>query len=55
MSVTLPFPSERPPSYLKYDGEPSFSAEQHLALERPEKVTTLKVMYSQLKNVFSKH
>ena len=42
MSVTLPFPSERPPSYLKYDGEPSFLAAQHLALERPEKVTTLK-------------
>jgi len=41
MPTTLPFPSERPPAYLKYTNEPTFSAERHLDLGQPETLTTL--------------
>ena len=42
MSATLPFPKERPTPYVKYNGEPEFSAEHHLDLGHPEKVLSLK-------------
>jgi len=41
MRKTLPFPTERPVDYVKYSGEPKFSAARHLELGQPEKVITL--------------
>ena len=42
MSATLPFPNERPASYVKYNDEPEFSASRHLDLGHPEKLLSLK-------------
>ena len=42
MTSTLPFPNERPPSYIKLTDEPVFDAGKHLALGRAETVTSLK-------------
>lgn len=41
MVQTLPFPSERPPNYIKLDGEPTFDPAKHLDLGTPETVTSL--------------
>jgi len=41
MRKTLPFPSERPADYVKYSGEPEFSAARHLDLGQPVQVTSL--------------
>jgi len=41
MNQTLPFPDERPPSYIKLDKEPAFEASKHLALGQPEIIRTL--------------
>ncbi len=41
MRDTLPFPAERPPSYMKYSNEPEFSASRHLQLGQPEQITSL--------------
>ena len=38
---TLPFPNQRPPSYIKLENEPVFEAGKHLNLELPETVTSL--------------
>ena len=38
---TLPFPNERPSSYVKYSGEPEFSAARHLELGQPESLISL--------------
>ena len=42
MPATLPFPKERPKSYVKYNDEPEFSAERHLDLGYPETQLSLK-------------
>jgi len=42
MLETLPFPNERPASYVKYNNEPEFSAKRHLDLGQPEKLLSLK-------------
>ena len=42
MDKTLPFPNERPTTYVKYNGEPEFSAERHLDLSQPKQTLTLK-------------
>jgi len=48
MEHTLPFPNERPPSYIKLDNEPVFEASKHLALGPPETIRTLgKLGYSE--------
>lgn len=39
--TTLPFPNERPPSYIKLESEPVFDPNVHLALGKPEKVVSL--------------
>lgn len=41
MPATLPFPNERPPSYVRYTQEPEFNAARHLALGEPESVKSL--------------
>lgn len=41
MNSTLPFPDQRPPSYIKLGKEPVFEASKHLALGPVEKITTL--------------
>lgn len=41
MEYTLPFPNERPTSYIKLDNEPQFDAARHLDLRDPEKITSL--------------
>lgn len=41
MDSTLPFPKERPPSYIKLDKEPTFDATKHLALTQPETIMSL--------------
>ena len=41
MLKTLPFPNERPLSYVKYSEEPKFSAAHHLDLGTPQKITSL--------------
>ena len=41
MKTTLPFPDQRPPSYIKLSKEPVFEAGKHLALGPVEKITTL--------------
>jgi len=41
MRDTLPFPNQRPPSYVKYDNEPKFLAHLHLDLGQPETITQL--------------
>ena len=41
MRDTLPFPSERPPSYVKFEAEPEFSSKHHLCLEYPKQITSL--------------
>lgn len=41
MEYTLPFPNERPTSYIKLENEPEFEARRHLDLGQPETVTTL--------------
>lgn len=41
MEHTLPFPNERPPSYIKLEHEPIFDASKHLALGAPETVMSL--------------
>ncbi|WP_233353597.1 hypothetical protein [Hellea balneolensis] len=41
MTATLPFPDQRPPSYIKLGKEPVFEASKHLALGPVEKITTL--------------
>ena len=38
---TLPFPNQRPPSYIKLENEPVFEAGKHLNLGLPETVTSL--------------
>jgi len=42
MQATLPFPAERPLPYVKYSGEPEFSADRHLDLGQPKKTLSLK-------------
>jgi len=42
MQETLAFPKERPIPYVKYSGEPEFSADRHLDLGQPEKTLSLK-------------
>lgn len=44
MDQTLPFPSQRPPSYIKLDNEPIFDARKHLNLSSPETVISLSQM-----------
>ncbi len=41
MAQTLKFPSQRPPEYIKLEGEPEFDAAKHLQLEQPESLKTL--------------
>lgn len=41
MNHTLPFPSERPPSYIKLENEPVFDARKHLSLGAPETILSL--------------
>ncbi|MEP3889485.1 MAG: hypothetical protein ABJN69_03400 [Hellea sp.] len=41
MEHTLPFPTQRPPSYIKLESEPVFDARKHLSLGRPERVISL--------------
>ncbi len=41
MDVTLKFPDQRPPEYIKLDGEPDFDPARHLQLEAPEATTSL--------------
>ena len=41
MAQTLKFPSQRPPEYIKLEGEPEFNAAKHLQLENPESLKTL--------------
>lgn len=42
MEETLRFPDQRPPEYIKLDGEPQFNAQKHLQLEQPSRVSSLK-------------
>ena len=44
MENTLPFPNERPPSYIKLENEPVFNAGKHLALGRAEKIVSLSAL-----------
>ncbi len=44
MLRTLPFPDQRPPEYIKLEGEPVFDANIHLKLEVPRSVTSLKAL-----------
>ncbi len=45
---TLPFPSQRPPEYIKLDGEPVFDPLKHLQLESPEtQVSLIDLGYSE--------
>ena len=41
MEHTLPFPNERPTSYIKLADEPEFNASRHLDLGHPETMTSL--------------
>lgn len=41
MNPTLPFPNERPPTYIKLENEPVFDATKHLDLGQPETVISL--------------
>jgi len=41
MEHTLPFPNERPPSYIKLENEPVFDAKKHLALGQAETCLSL--------------
>lgn len=48
MKHTLPFPSERPPTYIKLENEPVFDANIHLDLGQPETaVSLIELGYSQ--------
>lgn len=44
MTITLPFPNERPAPYVKYKGEPIFSAKKHLDLGQPRSITSLEAL-----------
>lgn len=44
MVGTLEFPKQRPPEYIKLEGEPAFNAARHLQLEAPQQVTTLQAL-----------
>ena len=41
MAETLKFPEQRPPEYIKLDGEPVFEASKHLQLEKPQEIKSL--------------